>query len=872
MIALLSALSRLVHRFPVATLVVAVAVTAALAALSTRVQVAVGVEEFAPENIHLDAADTLGERFGAAGEEMLQVVVAAEPGGELISAQGLRAVDQVATALATSGAAEHLAVVPGQPPVIGPLAATLHALEQQGIPLDAVDDETVREIFAATLSELPEQDAATIATLLPDDADIAAPSADAALLLTLISAELLPSDGVERFDAMIEVQLELVDAAEQAALPPGYSVTAFGFPLLFSDTDTFEAELARLFATAFLVIVLILATVYWVRPQATLRRIGAGRRTFADVLLTMATIVMAITWMNGAAVLLGPDFLEVVGPLTEATQIIPVLMIGLGVDYAIHLTSRYREEVGQGTSVDEALARAMRTVGLALGLATVTTALGFLTNVLNPVPTMRDFGILAAIGIVSAFVLMLTFVPALRLLLDRRAERAGRLPGPELQRTSRRLLPSAMARTAVLAERGPVATLLVTVALGGTLGVWGLSQLETRFSATEFVAPDNPILAALDAIEDRFGGGFGETTEVLITGDATRPEVHNALVDATAELPGIEWVTTIDGQPVAESPVSVLASLLAPGRDGVPVAPAVAERAAAEGVGEDLRFPAGADVAAVYAAVLAAAPEQVERVLDAADGTVAHARMGIQTAAGEQDAGALLDALDGAFAPLADTGVEVVVTSNPVINHTIILALQDAQVSSLVTTLGAVMLLLVISFWVRERRPALGVITTLPVVLALLWTFAMMAATGIPFGPITSTIAALAIGIGIPYAIHITNRFGEDRRRLPTGAAIRSTVRHTGGALAGSALTTCAGFGVLITSELTPFQQFGAVTVYAIGLALLAATLVLPSALALWDRWHRRHGDGATIGPATDADRMRRLAPARIATRRADER
>jgi predicted RND superfamily exporter protein len=246
--------------------------------------------------------------------------------------------------------------------------------------------------------------------------------------------------------------------------------------------------------------------------------------------------------------------------------------------------------------------------------------------------------------------------------------------------------------------------------------------------------------------------------------------------------------------------------------------------------------------------------------------------MGIQTAAGEQDAGALLDALDAAFAPVADAGVEVVVTSNPVINHTIILALQDAQVSSLVTTLGAVMLLLVVSFWVRERRPALGVITTLPVVLALLWTFAMMAATGIPFGPITSTIAALAIGIGIPYAIHITNRFGEDRQRLPTAAAIRSTVRHTGGALAGSALTTCAGFGVLITSELTPFQQFGAVTVYAIGLALLAATLVLPSALALWDRWHRRHGDGATIGPATDADRMRRLAPARIATRRADER
>jgi predicted RND superfamily exporter protein len=52
-----------------------------------------------------------------------------------------------------------------------------------------------------------------------------------------------------------------------------------------------------------------------------------------------------------------------------------------------------------------------------------------------------------------------------------------------------------------------------------------------------------------------------------------------------------------------------------------------------------------------------------------------------------------------------------------------------------------------------------------------------------------------------------------------------------------------AGFGVLITSSLTPFRQMGQVTVYAIGLSLIAAVLVLPSMLALWDSWHRRRGD-----------------------------
>jgi predicted RND superfamily exporter protein len=125
-----------------------------------------------------------------------------------------------------------------------------------------------------------------------------------------------------------------------------------------------------------------------------------------------------------------------------------------------------------------------------------------------------------------------------------------------------------------------------------------------------------------------------------------------------------------------------------------------------------------------------------------------------------------------------------------------------------------------------------------------------MYVTGIPFGPVTATIAALSIGIGVPFTIHIARRFQDDRRAYDgMEIAMRSTMRHTGGALAGSAFTTMAGFGVLITSSLIPFRQMGQVTVYAIGLSLVAAVLVLPSMLALWDGWHRRRGD-QVIGSA----------------------
>jgi uncharacterized protein len=97
----------------------------------------------------------------------------------------------------------------------------------------------------------------------------------------------------------------------------------------------------------------------------------------------------------------------------------------------------------------------------------------------------------------------------------------------------------------------------------------------------------------------------------------------------------------------------------------------------------------------------------------------------------------------------------------------------------------------------------------------------------------------LSIGIGVPFMIHVTSRFLEERARATDGAAaMRRTLTETGGALAGSAATTAIGFGILVTSTLVPFEQLGYVIVYAIVYSLLTAVLVLPSLLRLWDR-HR---------------------------------
>lgn len=824
-------------------LLIALVLTALFAALSGEAQSATGNEGLAPDNPEVLASETIEEQFDESGEAVLQVLV---DGDDVIGADGLTAAENIMDSIEASLPAEvELSATAERPAVVHWLSPVQQALAEQEIDPNQADDATVNQIFSEALESMPAEQADFTTSLLPSDASLgSSPRADSGLLLVFLQLdEAVPEHltDAEQEEARLAIDTQIAEAVRDTELPEGYTAETFSVALLVGDPDQVETELVQLFGAAFLVIFVLLGFVYWVKPGMGSRIVPGIRRTIADVLLTLVTVVMAIIWMNGIGVLLGPGYLNWIGPMNDVSMIVPVLLIALGIDYAIHLTSRYREELAAGRSVGDALVRAVRTVGVALVLATVTTAVGFLTGVFNPVPALVDFGVLAAVGIVSSFVLMMTFVPATRYLIDRRAEQRGTLPRQAFGRGRERLLPGIMARVAGLAARAPVLTLLVTLGLGGAVGVWGQNQLEVRFSVTDFVQDDTAAMAVYDQLTDRFDR-VDETTDVLITGDVATPEVHNALVSTLDELSEVPDVQTFGGTAQTDSPVGLLTTLLAsPDQDSPPEA--LVEAAEAAGLGEDLTVDPGTDVAVLYDTMLIVAPDEAERVLARNDtGSFEMIHMSIQTSAGESGVGELRENLDEALAPLVSTGVEVVATSERIIDDEIVTALTESQIITLLMAVGAVLVLLVVTYGFRNRRPMLGVITVLPVGLVVLWTFATMGATGIPLGPVTATITGLAIGAGVPYTIHVTNRFQEDRlRHASTADAIRSTMRHTGGALAGAAITNCAAFGILTTSTFTPFHQLGLVTIYAVGFALLAATVVLPSLLTLWDRWHRRN-------------------------------
>ena len=178
---------------------------------------------------------------------------------------------------------------------------------------------------------------------------------------------------------------------------------------------------------------------------------------------------------------------------------------------------------------------------------------------------------------------------------------------------------------------------------------------------------------------------------------------------------------------------------------------------------------------------------------------------------------------------------EVTVISAEVVALEVVGTMTDSQTESIILTVLAALVILVIFFWITERRAALGFIAVAPIVLVLVWVLGTMALLGIPYNVVTALITALSIGIGVDYTIHIIHRYeGEFARLRDPEAAAKRTLATTGAALLGSALTTALGIGVLMLSAVTPIQQFGIVTAITIAYALVAAVVVVPPMMIVW--------------------------------------
>ena len=687
------------------------------------------------------------------------------------------------------------------------------------------EEELTEELATAIESDRPILGPGTTArTLLPTDYRTGSAQADARLVFVVHDADVQP-------EALLEAQLAIEELADDHIASTDQFV--FGQALV-------ERRASAATGSAFSVL----------GPLALVVIVGlllAAYRDIVDIAVTLFGLGVVLVWTAGFVGWTGIQ-------LTQLLVAVPWLLVGLAIDYGLHVVMRYREarEAGSPDPVT-AMTVGLGGVLVAIGVTTLTTAAGFLSGAFGPFPAVREFGAVAAFGIVSAFLVFGGLVPALKLELDELLERddrtrpIGRLPAVE------RLLSVGV----VGAKRAPVA--VVAVALLVTLAsVYGAAHVDTSVDRTDFYPGDPPDWVSIfpgggDAderdgpdslreqaafLDERFEiAGGDQRVEILIRGAVTSEDGVRAI--HAAEQGALETGVLRGDDPEAAvyTPFDAV-DRIAAFDDEVD-----AERSAADRTGDGR--PDG-DVTALFDAAFDTDPDTMAGVVyrDAA-GEYRAVRVTVVVDSGADARTVAAEFREVAASADDQPGVTATATGAPVVRADAQGALLRQLVESFAIALTVTFLLLVALFRHRFDSATLGATTAIPVVFALSWVLGTMYLLEIPYNAETAIITGIAIGLGVDYAIHVSARYLQEREAdkqnpsdtaEPTDALSRA-VQDTGGTLFASAVTTAAGLGVLLFTFVPSLQRFGLVMILVVGYAFLASVFLLPSLLVLHSRY-----------------------------------
>lgn len=573
-------------------------------------------------------------------------------------------------------------------------------------------------------------------------------------------------------------------------------------------------------------------------------------------LLVVITLVMAICWSLGLTTLS-------VGHLNILSIAFAPMLIGLGIDFGIHMLARYHEERAHEHDVVTALVITYRQTGPSVIAAALTTALAFFVLLLVDFPGLAELGWIAGSGILLCLLSSFTVLPALLTLYDRRHQVSRGVwavsrhdpvrPLTRLPRTTLSLIGLLTAAGVVLLPVPRFDYNLLNLQAHGTESVVWEYRLLSDAKRSAWYA-----LSVADSLDDlyRKKAAFAALPEVerVESLASLMPADHTTRLTLIAELPS--YVAQLNGSWDQPAPLDLteLDELLAKLRFKLQREPAS---------WKPTKRPAPSDLAAARAALLSVqerlqvmTPETTRPVLEhfqqALMADIASKLSLLRdnlypTPITLQDIPAYLlqryVGQDGrylihlsarqniweresmeAFVTQLQL-VDADITGPPVIAWHAMRQMQQGYARGGLYALGVILSIALVLF--RRLKPALFAL--LPLLVGAMWTAAGMAIVQVPFNLANLMVLPVYMGIAIDSGIHLVHRALEH----PETAGAPLT-RSTGKAVLLSALTTVVGFGSLMIAKHYGIFSLGQLFTLAVGANLVAAFVVLPIVVHLF--------------------------------------
>lgn len=212
-------------------------------------------------------------------------------------------------------------------------------------------------------------------------------------------------------------------------------------------------------------------------------------KSFRGVIIPLATVLLAVVWSIGILNFSGLG-------ISILLNMLPPVIFVVGMSDAVHLYARYLEELRAGRPKPEAIRQMVRDTGLATFLTSLTTAIGFGSLYFTGIPALQEFGLITGAGVLAAFAIAITLLPALLVLLPQPrnvAQPANRLWSNRLRKTF----------LWIVQKRRPV--IIVSVFITAFLAFFA-SQIELNNFILEDLKKSEPLRRDFSYFDTHFSG------------------------------------------------------------------------------------------------------------------------------------------------------------------------------------------------------------------------------------------------------------------------------------------------------------------------------------------------------------------------------
>ncbi|MFC1620369.1 RND family transporter [Candidatus Neomarinimicrobiota bacterium] len=613
--------------------------------------------------------------------------------------------------------------------------------------------------------------------------------------------------------------------------------------------------------------------------------VGIGALLFVSLrmwvapILALVNLIVGLIWAAGISALLVPV-------MNIMTAMFIVVLLGLGIDFSIHIISTFTEMRALGKPLDESMREGMLKSGKGVFTGALTTACAFLALMIGDSRALSEMGLVTGIGLIAVMIATFTVLPSMLAIRERRVEKRLAKKGETAQREVKDISFVSLGRVSEALKQRYAFTLIGAVILTGLL-LWTATRISFNHNVMDIEVEGLPSITLQDTVMDKFDLSMDFAYLVAESADESRDLAEKAKEYASvATVEDISlYLPSASEQRKRWPHINNIRRIMAK----AVYRPLITSRDL-ESLSDEIErlemnvmelqvmsFIGGQDKVDRKSRALAGDPDNPpgETIFTRLKGILDHPQQELTTRANAFQKAYFATFKERVLAMANTDPIRLEELPEPVLDRyanedrTLFLVTvlpgdviwQDArflkrftddldEISDRVTGLpsvfralieiigrdgrNAALLTLVVVFvllTIDFRKPGHALMAMIPLVAGMVWMVGLMHLVGRQLDVMNVMALPLILGIGIDYGVHVIHRW-----RREGADSVRTVFASTGKAILLTSLTTMLAFGSMSFSIWRGYGSLGIALVIGVGACFLTTLIILPGIIGWIER------------------------------------